>query len=354
MVTKILLENLSEDSYVQNFSLARFCKISPEPNFVKSITMFHIQYFLGLLFIVSTTVSGQFTDRFQPHGDFDNYVIWQETDGDDGSLQARYSFKYNFFDCEIGNEKDQESFTICKDTASAKFYGYFSFTGEFDFYLGTRPSGPVINRTSNPAFHGLWEFSDSSKFFNWIDVGIEHRSNGQVVDANEKDDTPGSPTFGQFLTEIEFQNNNLEYFDAISRSANFLSVAIGKHQSEQFGWSTSYKFYFNDESEITWGDLADKDVSIKDFDILRFEFFDTYSLGSNDSSFPEITLAVEYTIGEELDKTDSVDLNIIFPYRTKYGWKIPWTLRIHSGPMDRLSNYTESIDSIGLGINFLY
>ena len=316
--------------------------------------MCHKLWIVCLLFTVATTVSADFTDRFKTHGRFNNYAVWQDTDRDDGSLQVGYSFKYNFFDCEVGYKVNVDRLTTCKDSATAKFYGYFSYTGEFDFYMGTRTSGPVINRTSNPAFHGLWEFTEKGGVFDWIDLGIEHRSNGQVIDAGERDDRSGSPTIGEFLTEIEFQNGNREYFDAISRGANYLSLAIGRHQVQrEFGWSLSFKHYFNHESEITWGDLAGKDVSIEDYDILRFGYSDSFDLGF-DSSFPEITLALEYILGEELEKTDSMNLMIVLPYRTDDGWDIPWTLRIHRGPMDRLSNYTESIDSIGLGVTFSY
>lgn len=311
-------------------------------------------WFVLILAAAAPAAVADFLDRFKPHGRFDNYAVFQDTDGDDASLQARYSFKYNFFDCEVGYRADEERLTTCGDSARAKFYGYFSYTGEFDFYMGTRDSSPVINRSSNPAIHGLWEFTDDSGLFDWIDVGIEHRSNGQVIDADERDDRPGSPTAGQFLTEIEFQDGNREYFDAISRSANYLSFTIGRHPGRSFGWHLGYKYYVSDESDITWGELAGKDVSIEDYDILRLGYSDTFGLGNTRAGFNEITVVAEYVLGRELGDTDSLDLAIVFPYETDDGWDIPWTLRIHSGPMERLSNYTESIDSVGLGVTFSY
>jgi len=166
---------------------------------------------LVTVFMFSTTSavasSNEFGDRFFPYET--NYAIPQFTNGDDRAFEVQCSFKYILFDCE----KSQLIPPIKCSTADGKGLNvYFSFTGEFDFYLGSRESGPVVNRTSNPAFHMRWDILEKkgSDYIEWYDIGIEHRSDGQVVSADLKDSNPASPTFGQYLTEIELQNGNHE------------------------------------------------------------------------------------------------------------------------------------------------
>jgi len=167
-------------------------------------------------FTSASASSNGFGDRFFPYGT--NYALPQFTNGDDRAFEVQYSFKYILFDCE----KSQLIPPIKCSTDDGKGLNvYFSFTGEFDFYLGSRESGPVVNRTSNPVFHMRWDILEkkSSDYIEWYDIGFEHRSDGQVVSADLQDSNPASPTFGQYLTEIELQNGNHEYFDTLSRGA---------------------------------------------------------------------------------------------------------------------------------------
>lgn len=305
-----------------------------------------------LLNLCAFSAHANFDDRFQPYGT--NYAIIQATDGDERAIEVGYSFKYIIYNCELwGKETAVEEFLSCPSNNKARFF--FSYTGEFDFYMGTRDSGPVINRVSNPAFHLKFVDTDETNpIIDWIDFGIEHRSNGQVVDANLVDNTPGSPTFGQTLTQIQFNQGDHKYFDTISRGANYLSAAIG-FDTEKYGdLSLSVKAYLTNDSNITWGPLAGTDTSIRDYDILNINY--AYKQTTPWNSVPEITYTLEYVVGKEGFDTDSADIGIIFPLKFEglNGWRIPWYLRMHIGPMDRLSDYTQERNSIGFGTAFSF
>jgi len=81
---------------------------------------------------------------------------------------------------------------------------YFAFTGIFDFYINTRPSGPVVGKEFNPQF--FWQhlyhcgdnkyyrppsFGEISKGQETTDfqdqcyfaLGYNHDSNGQIIDS---------------------------------------------------------------------------------------------------------------------------------------------------------------------------
>src|SRR5688572_22008699 len=80
--------------------------------------------------------------RFQPYGL--SYGIWQDTEDDERSLEGHFSFKYVFFDCrrngisENGTklyELSTRSLTCDEEKAYLQPTAFFSYTGEFDFYM---------------------------------------------------------------------------------------------------------------------------------------------------------------------------------------------------------------------------
>lgn len=291
---------------------------------------------------------------------------------DDRAVEVGFSFKYILYNCTL-NENDDR---VC-DKYDDLFELSLSYTGEFDFYLGTRSSGPVINRISNPALNLRWKVrSILNKLvtLNELGISLEHRSNGQVVDVDKVDEDPASATFGQFLTQIALDNQDSEYFDSLSRGANYINLStrfsfgkdssMNRYNSKESNcdkiilcanFLVSTKIYFSDDSSnITWGKLAGSNTSFEDYDIARIKVSDTFKI----SKFPVTTFEVDYTFGKELGKTDSVDVNLIFEINLEVlrigGWNIPLLFRYHKGPMDRLSDYTNDYESFGIGLMFSY
>jgi len=285
----------------------------------------------------------QWYARFQPY--MMNYVIGQRTEGDDDSVEVQYSFKYNLF-----NRQKASLHNV-----------YLSFTGKFDFYMWTRDSSPVINRTSNPAVHYRVGRTIENHAL-WVDFGFEHRSNGQVTDAGARDDNPASPTYGRFLTQIELDKGNREYFDGISRSANYLSITPGWRRNSVNRAGEEYdrervelgvKLYGSEESRITWGRDADRGLDFGDYDLVRLLVSHTQPFDFD--WLREVTARCEYVIGAKGLATDSVDLYLVVPLYLDSGkWKIPLMAKAHFGPMDRLANYTESLRSFGVGLALAY
>lgn len=291
--------------------------------------------------------------RFRPYGL--NYGVWKFNRGDNQALEAKYSFKYTVYDCE---RYDAKGLFGCSEDSSSRLTGFLSYTGKFDFYMFTRDSSPVINRTSNPALHANYEFGTvktdgrviSSK---WVDLSFEHRSDGQVVAADAKDTTPGSPTFGQYLTEIEYQKGNMEYFDRISRDANYFNLAYGKKFRGDTFMEVAAKLYVTDDADVTWGKYAGTGSKFKDFDLVKLKAFHTCK--ALPDYFPVLNFGLEYLLGRKGLATDSVDLYLIAPFIShKSGWEIPLMFKAHFGPMDRLSDYTRSVNSFAIGLAFSY
>lgn len=296
-----------------------------------------------------------------------NYAIWQQTDGDEDSLEAHYSFRYLFSepDCMTpyrANRRTARETLKCIKKHNRRKEFFFTFTGEFDFYVSSRDSGPVINRISNPALHFRKYLGKSTNLgamsLRWLDLGLEHRSNGQVVEADVTIDDPGSADFGRFRTQVEFESNNHEYFDALSRSANYLSIEgkfqVGKYydQDESLCDTTAKcmqlyvsvkPFYSNVEADVTWGSLANTDVTFSDYDRLRIIAANKFA--------DDVELSLEWTIGDEGFDTDSININLGYPISV-WGMKLPLYIRYHHGPMNTLSDYTREQNAWGIGLRF--
>lgn len=88
-----------------------------------------------------------------------SHMLFNKAQNDEWAIRAHYSFQYSIYPtrrevpCEQVRFADANLLTLVEPAYDI----YFSYTGEFDFYAGTRPSGPVVNRTSNPALHARFQ-----------------------------------------------------------------------------------------------------------------------------------------------------------------------------------------------------
>lgn len=303
-----------------------------------------------------------------------NYAIFQKTEDDESSLQVHYSFRYIMTnpDCmPIRKLSDSDAATLpiieCLRSYSKRMEFYFTYTGEFDFYAGSRTSDPVINRVSNPALHYRKYLEDapmtSNASIEWLNIGFEHRSDGQVVEANKKVTDTTSADYGKYIAQLELDKNNHEYFDSISRGANYVSLEtklnIGESNADKIKCDhtpsclnlyVSAKLYWSDDSKVYWGKLANSGVRIYDYDRARIILADKFA--TKHRILPEMEIGVEWTIGDKLMETDSIDLNIFLPINISDRYRIPFYLRAHKGPMSTLSDYTKEQNYIGIGVRF--
>jgi hypothetical protein len=276
-------------------------------------------------------------NRFSPYGV--NSVVIQNTENDDVSVEGHMSFRYTLFDCRRNNTEDNWNTCRAMDKDRLQFLWHFTYTGEFDFYADSRDSDPVINRISNPALHFQWLWQ-SDNWIDYIDIGLEHRSDGQVIEIDERDENDN------LLTQIAYDENDFKYFDGLSRGSNYLSFNTGSSYTQDWDWRASVKLYLTHDTDINWGPLANQGVNIADYDIFNIAFKGKVPIG--DWKFPVVA---EYTIGNELFDTDSLELSIGVPVET-FRLSLPFYFKFHFGPMDTLSNYTESVYSVSFGLVF--
>jgi len=298
--------------------------------------------------------------RYEP-----NYVVYQWTQHDESSFRFHYSFRYLFFtpDCvgpyrRLDPSADRaqavKEMRNCFATSGHGHELYMMYTGEFDFYWGTRPSGPVVNRISNPGFHyrkytGLP--SDAERGFKWFDFGLEHRSDGQTVDPKLEEMTPAGPVR---VAQVAYDKSDYQYFDKVSRDTNYLTSETHLLVNRRLDLYARVKWlYFGNETEITWGPLADQNVKMRDYDRFRFIFKYTFRGRRLDRAEREQGhVSFEWTVGDKALQSDSANFGLYMPIHTTIG-DLPFFARLHLGPMHTLSNFTQSQSSIGIGLMFL-
>lgn len=296
--------------------------------------------------------------RFQPFQP--NFAIIRNDYGQDDPIQFHYSFRYYLSepDCRRAKRVSAKSYLTCLKRFHKRQELFLTYTGDFDFYLGQRASSPVINRISNPAIHFRKYLGERHNGFLWWDFAFEHRSNGQVVDANQIIDDPGSANDGRYRTQVEFENANLEYFDALSRSVNYFSleshilINLSKHEHFCAGWGCIKLWvkikggYLDEESEITWGDLVGLGRNFSDYDRLRVVVSTKLP-----TKFSNMEFSAVWLVGDEWLTEDSINLQLYIPLDI-LNKRIPFFIRYHKGPMATLSDYTRHQESIGIGLNF--
>jgi len=313
-----------------------------------------------------------------------NYAIFQYTVDDENAVEVHYSFRYLFSKPHCMPQKIRSDVVLldaenqfrlkenlpdlhCLMEFAKRSEYFFSYTGQFDFYLISRESGPVINRISNPALHWRKNFDTlnaSHVSLEWINFSLEHRSNGQVLSADNRVNDSSSTDNGRLQTQIEYEKGNYKYFDGLSRNSNYVKweskINIGRvtRESERCVeapdcitlWVSAKLYYFGLEDNVNWGPTAAENPSLRDYDIVRVVFNDRYL--TRHTGFPEFVWGLEWTLGSRLLETDSVNLHLTLPSVSMAGYKVPWFIQAHFGPMNNLSDYTKSQNSVGVGVRF--
>jgi len=246
---------------------------------------------------------------------------------DKTALRGHYSFKYSLCgDRYVQRESRKRSL------ASDEGELFLSYTGEFDFYLGTRTSDPVINRISNPALNlrvPLKRWYREADADDQLIISLEHRSDGQTTDATSDR--------GIEAAERAYQARDQAYFDSLSRSANYFGIALlstnTRNLSQNLDLGLKLKLYFQQDTDVRWGPFLNRRRTIKDYDILQASFAWRSPIGWVDGN---------WTVGQAGAKASSASLG--FQYDI---WILPLYVRYHYGPMNTLSNYSQRQDSWG-------
>jgi hypothetical protein len=278
----------------------------------------------------STGLFGGFEENFLVYNAMKNGP-WARAD--ESAIRAHYSLKYVFWPYTPAPAHTRASDEEVK--------GFVSYTGEFDFYARTRPSSPVINRLSQPGLHvqvPLRRFSSTADPLDAVELSLEHRSNGQVVEITSPAEAAQA--------EQAYASRDRGFFDTISRGSNFLGLALV--QNRPFGLDRLYlkvkaRAYLNQDSEITWGPLKGRGETIRRYDLLNLRLrYATDRFGAFEA---------KWTVGSGGVRTDAWTLGWIRT-RGDNPLFLPLYARLHLGPMNTLSNYAQRQDSFGIGLRF--
>jgi hypothetical protein len=318
------------------------------------------------------TGCGQVGDAERFAAFHDNYALWHQmrnngwTRRDEPAVRGQLSLKYSFFGCPQRREKKSGSLTpapVNADVAEEMsrtprqrptFWQHLrnaevfvSYTNRFDFYLDTRPSGPVINRISNPGIHLRLPadlFGDNRRDA-W-QISFEHMSDGQVAE-------PASNARDRERAQLAYELGEHHFFDTISRGMNYVAVQgewvwdmPDASREMKFDIRAKVKHYVSSDSEITWGPLAGQGRRFADYERVklrlgfyweplgRFEL--TTQLG-NRGRHASHTLGWQYTLS-----------------LPAWNVKLPLYALAHFGAMNTLSNYSQRQDSVGFGLRLAY
>jgi hypothetical protein len=287
-------------------------------------------------------------ERFGPYED--SFAVWNRMRNngwarhDESALRAHYSFKYTFCGPRVDRrgqvatpEVAADGPTLCPAPGNwwSQVEVFGAYTGEFDFYFGTRASSPVINRLSQPGLFlrlPMRAFGVESDPQDGFELSLQHRSNGQVGDVAD-------PLVAE-RANLAYASQDREFFDTLSRNSNFVSLAYerGTPGCGPAAVRVALKFFVGEqEGDVVWGPEAGRGRRISNHDRL--------TLRGACRVTDRHTLEAEWRVGSLGLAGDSLVL----------GWQwdvgeIPFYVRVHLGPMNTLSNYTQRQDSIGFGI----
>ena len=299
---------------------------------------------------------GGAADNFGAHEDSYALVNQMNNKGwagrDEVALRGRFSFKYTVCGARYVNratraKKGTEDTTAQKlrateaaNAAKAAEHAelFLSYSGEFDFYAGTRPSGPVINRLNNPAINLRmplkWVYGRAEGIDDNITISLEHRSNGQTTEA--------SSDMGTERAQRAYDQRDRTYFDTLSRGANFIGLAVKANNplgmSENLDLGLKLRLYLDQDSDVRWGPYLGQRRTTKDYDLLQTTAAWQLPWGWVDLS---------WRVGAAGVKASSLTLGYQVPSKN-----IPLYIRYHAGRLNTLSNYTQRQDSIGIGLRF--
>lgn len=267
--------------------------------------------------------------RLQAHEP--SYLVARNTEGDENAFRVHYSLRY-MLDPEFDDE----------DAI------YLKFNGAFDFYMGTRPSSPVVNRLSNIGLHYRCRLGENRVWgdwrLDWLDVGLEHRSNGQTTDVLAPAEA--------LAAQNAYAANNRPFFDSVSRGSDYVSLETKAGREVGAGSLAAYaklKLYFSQHSDVTWGPLARRGVSVSDYD--RVTLTARYGFDRDKKTVGATEASLTWTLGDGGLATDSASLDFMYVHEI-FGLVIPVYVRYHVGPMNTLSDYTRSQKTIGVGVKF--
>lgn len=217
---------------------------------------------------------------------------------------------------------------------------FFSFTGRFSQYIGTRDSSPVIGKRFNPKMF-FRHFLGGP--YRYIDYGYAHESNGQSITTED--------AFNDLVAEISAPGGDDDVRfanDAISRGWDYLDFIY-----KQGGSDNLSAFYFNFKLFLNDGLLQGRPEEVNPWEpgklIPRKNVHGIRILYWSKKPVAGIKkYSVTYDTGyKDTFEFNSVRLEIVNDISI-FGAKIPLMLWVSSGYNSDLVDYNKRVKSVGL------
>ncbi|WP_105166587.1 hypothetical protein [Pseudoalteromonas sp. T1lg23B] len=305
-----------------------------------------------------------FFRNIQPFEGTEIYVDYGRGNDLDGALDVQYSFKY-VFGRDMNFEKEGDF-----DWNAA-----FSFSGEFDFYLGTRNSGPVVGRRYNPGLQLAWGTVKRDGVIEWR-LSLEHESNGQTTDslptllsiardnkAEYAQDHPDIDNYYylQMATETVSRGSDFLAVGGVYR-VNLNNVAYQDCHSKLSCFDIHLKFrkvLGDPEDEVFW-DVTKRLDQLEDYQGTDITFVSQFSI--EDRIFKLLggpsTLSLRYRSGEiwggDMGTNNTFDLSFTSHLHVTSEVQLPIIFSYHAGYLEELYKYSEKAHylRVGLALNF--
>lgn len=289
--------------------------------------------------------------RFSQHQD--NIVIFDYFRGPEsaGHMDVSTSFRYLMTTLDL---KEDTDWTV-----------FLSYTGEFDFFANSRPSGPVVSTKNNPAIHYAYFFPQRTNGLLEWRLSLEHESNGQSTDSNRQLEIQKRnfrSKYGRFEQPSQSEIEQMAR-ETISRSNNFASFGGAYRFDSASPFDLYFKFRhqlsYGLEDEIWWDDTQSH-IQLKDFVGIELSLDSTFTLFGTLNSVT-LTYRTGQVFGGNPGRNNTFDFKyfIDIPVGKLGGifsdkFAIPFVLSCHTGYLEEFYRYSEKSSYCAVGLNARY
>ncbi|WP_286235129.1 phospholipase A [Thalassotalea sediminis] len=271
----------------------------------------------------------------------------------DGShLEFKVSIKYplwgSLVDIGAKNAPDERSQAV-----------YFAYTGQYDFYFGSRYSAPVISRQQNPGIFYKYEYESRDSGYKSFSLGYFHESNGQEIDDKPLFDNKVDELLDKICRDEQTDNCLSDAYnhkrarsmatDYLSRGWDYLAASTKYtllHRRDLFGRRIGVQtdFYLTAKAYFNWQGLGA--VKGREENINWLNGIDN----PKDKVYDYRTF--QLTINRKLDYQGCADIadNDCYSGQGKQNWldyladNTEWSLTVSSG--NKLNNLSYRLDFI--------
>ena len=308
-----------------------------------------------LIFDKSTLQEQRDIPRFRQHEV--NQLRWDFSEGGRlyQHLDAQLSVSY------LLTEPNAENFN--KEDTKADWNIALAGTIEFDFFVGTRMSSPVVGRRYNPSLQFYYSLNQERALQQWR-FSIEHESNGQSTDNIETLNELTRSFEQQYIdsSEVTAQDAFNLATETISLSNNFVSVGgVYRFSSDENASVCDQKIFcvdlhiklrhqvFGDEQNGEFRSFENRLDRLRDYQGTRLSLASRWS----DKSSIDVSVRSGQLAGGRPFNNNTLDINYFYVWHVS-NLDIPISISYRTGYLEELYNYSTRSSSWRVGLNFLY